>query len=146
MIDPLTQAVLQALLRRESRSLLQYTADSFPWATGEEAGALAQLRQIIDEERAGLAQVGRFLTRHHAALPYLGAYSTEFTTSNFVALDHLLPRLAAEERRAVMALEQDRTALSDSEGRTLVEGFLDQKRQHLKTLESLAASHSPRAA
>jgi rubrerythrin len=146
VIDARTHAVLQEIMKRESRSLLQYVADSYPWATSEEQAALAQLRQVIEEERQGAAELGRFLTRHRLELPYLGAYPAEFTNANFIALDYLLPRLAADERRAIAFLEQALIGLQDAQARALVQKIVDKKRQHLTTLEGLAASHSPRAA
>jgi hypothetical protein len=133
-------------MKRESRSLLQYVADSYPWATPEEQGALGQLQHVIDEEREGAGELGRFLTRHRLALPYLGAYPAEFTNANFIALDYLLPRLAADERRVIATLEQQIPMLQDAEAHALVQKILDRKRQHLTILEGLAASPSPRAA
>jgi hypothetical protein len=146
VIDSRTYTALQEIMKRESRSLLQYVAEAYPWATPEEQAALSQLQQVIEEERLGAVDVGRFLTRHRLALPYLGAYPAEFTNANFIALDYLLPRLAADERRAVAALEQELPCLQDAEARVLVQKILDQKRKHLTTLEALAASHSTRAA
>ena len=54
MIDARALALLQDVLRRESRSLLQYVREAFPWTTPEERELLAKLRQLTDEERAQL--------------------------------------------------------------------------------------------
>ena len=64
---------------------------------------------------------------------------------NFVSLDYLLPRLAADGRRAIAALERDRAALADAEAKAAGPQFLDLKRRHLKTLEALATAPSPLA-
>ena len=141
MTDAPTEAVLQGIVRRESRSLLQYIADAFPWATEEERGVLATLRQLIDEEHQAAGDLMRFMTRRRLALPYIGAYPAEFTTINYVSLDHLLPLLADEERRAVAALEQGLDALHDPDARARVQEVLDMKRRHLQTLDKLAAAH-----
>jgi hypothetical protein len=146
VIDPRTCAVLQEIMKRESRSLLQYVAEAYPWTTPEEQAAQAQLQQIIGEEREGAAEIGHFLTRHRLALPYFGAYPAEFTNANFIALDYLLPRLAADEHRAIAALEQELSGLQDAEARALGQKILDKKRQHLTTLAGLAGTHCTRAA
>ena len=51
MIDARTQAVLQALLRRDSLSLLRYLRDAYPWHTLEGRDTVARLRQLADELR-----------------------------------------------------------------------------------------------
>jgi rubrerythrin len=144
--DARTAAILQDVLRREGRSLLQYVSEAFPWATAEERAALAALQKLIDEERRAAAELGRFLTRRRVALPYLGAYPMEFTTTNYVSLDHLLPLLIGQQKKAVARLEQDLAALADADARTQLERLLTMKRQHLKELESLAAAHPEKVA
>src|SRR5262249_10626198 len=97
MLDATTRRRLQELLRRESRSFLQYISDSFPWTTFEEKDALARLQTVVEEERSANAALAKFLIRHRIPLPYLGPYPVAFTTLNFVSLDHLLPMLAESE-------------------------------------------------
>src|SRR5438445_8864998 len=104
MLDSRTQTRLQQLLRRQSRSCLQYVSDSFPWTTSEEKPTLAQLQTLIDEERRANAALAKFLTRQRIPVPYLGSYPVAFTTLNFVSLDHLLPILVDTERRAIADL------------------------------------------
>src|SRR5690242_19805271 len=117
MIDAPTYTLLQGLMRREGRSLLQYVREAFPWTNAEEGDALARLRTIIEEEDRSLAALGRFLTRNHRTLPYLGSFPMDFTTLNFVSLDHLLPQLVDSQRRAIADLERDLNNLGDPEAR-----------------------------
>jgi hypothetical protein len=49
VIDSHSQTLLQDILRRESRSLLLYVDEAFPWTTAMEEKALAALRQLIAE-------------------------------------------------------------------------------------------------
>ena len=42
-------AVAQDIVRRESRSLLQYVSEAFPWTTREERAALATLQEMIED-------------------------------------------------------------------------------------------------
>ena len=141
MLDAGTQTRLQQLLRRASRSFLQYVGDSFPWTTLEEKDALAQLQAIVEEERAATARLAKFMERHRVPIPHLGPYPVAFTTLNFVSLDHLLPLLVDSERGAIAVLEGDLAGFTSAECRQEVQKILDMKRQHLKTLEALALAH-----
>ena len=40
MLDDRTAQLLEGVVRRESRSLLQYVAEAFPWTTPEEQAYL----------------------------------------------------------------------------------------------------------
>lgn len=141
MLDAETQTRLQDILRRESRSFLQYIRDSFPWTTSDETKALAMVQALIEEERSDIAAFAKFLVRHRIALPYLGPYPVAYTTQNFVSLDHLLPMLVSSQRQAIANLEEDRTPFMDPDSRQEIQKLLDMKRQHLKTLEALATAH-----
>ncbi len=132
-------ATLQAILRRESRSLLQYVREAYPWAKSGEQKTLSELDRLIDEEANSTAALARFLLRHHVRLPYLGAYPSHFTNVNYVGLDFLLPRLVEHQRGAIAALERDLAKLSDEDSRQQVQPILEMKRRHLKRLEELAA-------
>jgi hypothetical protein len=145
MIDAPTAALLLDVLRRESRSLLQYVSETFPWPTPEGREALTRLEGLIAEERRGLAALGRFLVRHRVIPPPLGPYPQEYTTINFVSFDHLLPLLVEDQRQAIAHLERDRAAVTDAEARSQVEQILSLKRQHLQALEALAAADPEKA-
>lgn len=135
-MGPHTYATLRDVMRQESRSLLQYVADSYPWTTWERQDALRRLQNFIAEERAGAAAIGQYLLDHHLAPPYLGAFPTDFTTINYVSLDHLLPLLAEAQRSAIARLEADLRVIDDAGARALVLGILETKRRHLAALES----------
>jgi hypothetical protein len=135
---PPTSAVLQTILRREGRSLLQYIREAYPWAKVDEQPILADLQKLIDDESRSTAGLAAFLLRHHINLPYMGAYP-DFTCVNYVSLDFLLPRLVNEQRRAVAALEADLALLTEPDARQTVEKILEMKRRHLQKLEELAA-------
>jgi hypothetical protein len=139
VIDPQTEALLQAIVRRESRSLLLYVGAAFPWTTARGGPALDRLRQLIHEEADAVAALGRYLVRRRVTPPAPGAFPTAFTSYNFVALDYLLPRLAEAQRSAVAALEQDAAALRDPPARAEVKALLEVKRRTLAGLEALAA-------
>ncbi len=117
MIDPHAQSLLQDILRRESRSVLLYVAEAYPWANAAEEKSLAALRQLIDVEGRAVTELGQFLVRQRITLPFLPSYPAHFTTINFLALDYVLPRLADYERQSIADLERDLAALKDPAAR-----------------------------
>src|SRR5262249_41257478 len=125
VIDPQSRAVLTDLARKESRSLLQYVRDAFPWTTAEEHAGLEWLQRVIQEEEEATASVVRFLYKHRVPPPYIGPYPISFTTINFISLDHLIPLLVEHERRALADLERQAGLVADAEARTLVQRTLE---------------------
>ena len=142
MIDAHSQKVLQDILCRESRSVLIYVAEAYPWTSSTEEKTLADVQQLIAEEREAVASLGRFLVRHRIPLPYLPPYPAHFTTINFLALDFLLPRLLEHERRSISDLERDLPAIKDPAVHAEVEKLLTLKRRHLPRLEELASAQT----
>lgn len=137
-MDSQSQRVLQSILQRESRSLLLYVGEAYPWAAGQHADAGEALRQLIQEEKEALAALGHLMSRRRVPLPALGVFPGRFTTINFVALDYLLPHLLAAQQLAIADLEHDLAALVGSEARTQVQQLLESKRRHALALECLA--------
>jgi hypothetical protein len=139
-MDAQAQRVLQDILRRESRSVLTYVAEAYPWTRWAEEKSLTDLQQIIAAEREAVACLGRFLVRQRIPLPYLPPYPSHFTTINFLALDFLLPRLIDYERRSLADLERDRAMLKDPTAQAEVDKLLALKRRHLPRLQELAST------
>jgi hypothetical protein len=139
VLDAQTQTLLQEIFHRESRSLLQYLQESFPWTTAENQAAVAQVKKMSAEERDGAARVARFLRRHQIDLPYLGAFPMDFTNINFIGLDYAVPLLVKSERAAIAELEQDLKLITDPGAQSLVQDILTVKQRHLKDLETLAS-------
>ena len=140
MIDPVTQAVLQRIIRREGRSLLQYVSESFPWTAPGENGAVVRLREIAAEENNSTAALVRYVSKRRMTPPYLGAYPMAFTNINYLSLAHLLPHLAEAQKRAIAELEADLAKLNDEEARAYLRNILDMKRRHEKELERLKSA------
>jgi hypothetical protein len=141
VINPQSVALVQEIVRRESLSMLSYVGDAFPWTTSRGGPALARLQQLVHAHREAVADLGRFLTRNRTPVGYIGSYPTNFTTINFLSLDYMLPRLAADERRGIAQLERDLAALTDPDVPAQVKKLLQVKQDHLQALELLAAEH-----
>jgi hypothetical protein len=138
-MDQETQNTLQEILRRESRSVLTYVAEAFPWGNARQVPALLHLQELIARARDAIARLGQLLVRRRVELPFLGSYPSSFTTINFLSFDYLIPRLIDAERRAIVELEYDLKKLHDAEARTHIEEYLTLKRRHLVELEGLAS-------
>ena len=142
MMDAVTQTLVQDLMRQEGRSMLQYVVESFPWTTRDNEPGLADLRQMAEEECHAAEQLAKLLLRHHGRPPFLGAYPMSFTTINFIALDHLLPRLIQFQKDRVRDLEACEKRILHEESRTQVRALLEITRRHLRRLERLAAGET----
>jgi hypothetical protein len=134
VIDARSLQVLQEVFRRESRSVLQYVGDAFPWTTTDRTEALDRLQAIIHEERDALARLGQFLYRHHVVPLIASSYPASFTTLNFVSLDLILKRLIGFQEQSLTAVETDLTSVTDPETRHQLESFRDLKKRHLDAL------------
>jgi hypothetical protein len=141
-MDAVTRALLEAILRREGRSLLQYVSESFPWTNPDEQAALAQLQELVQEERKATGALLQLFARREHTVPYLGSFPESFTTINFVSLDHLLPLLVDAERQGLEQLQSDLAKLTDPQLRDQVSKMVEMKRRHLATLKTLITSPS----
>jgi hypothetical protein len=138
-MDSPTIALLQEIIRRESLSLLSYVGDAFPWTARGGDVALGQLRNIVADHKRAVSTLGQFLVKQRAAPPYVGSYPSGFTTVNFLALSHVLPRLIDTERKSLAQLEAEVHLLTDESARSAVGQLVNAKRDHLVRLEALAS-------
>jgi hypothetical protein len=142
MNEARTQAMLQDIVRRASRSMLQYVGESYPWAGDGEADLLGKVQRIIAEEEEAIEGLAAFLRKKRIGIPYLGPYPQNFTNINYVSLDYLMPLLLAWQRQWVEILEKDAAQIQDAEARAEVEKLLSVARRHLDDLEKLTATHA----
>jgi len=129
--------ILNDLLNRISRSLLQYVGESSTWtgprdaARGEAFQALVRRQQFAAERIAGL------LTERRAAV-VLSNYPREQSALHFVTLDFVRPRLIEDEQTLISMLKSAVQALcGDPEAVRLVEQLLADEEQTLATLRAL---------
>jgi hypothetical protein len=137
VIDTTTQQTLQAIVRRESRSLLQYVSEVYPWVAPEDEDRLSRLRKLTEEDRQATAALSQYLYRRHCPPAYLGGFPHSFTGLGFISLAHVLPLLAEDQRKHIADLERDLSAIQGQEPREQVQKLLEMKRRHLATLEEL---------
>lgn len=132
------QRRLQELVRRESRSLLQYVRGASPYAAGDDRKIRDDVMRIAEEESLALDRFSEFLADSRVTPPQLGSFPIVFTDLNFVRIRHLVPKLIAEQRRDITSIEADRGAVADATAGAEIERMIELHRRHLKELESLA--------
>jgi hypothetical protein len=142
MTDARTQALLQDLLRRASRSMLQYVGEAYPWAPDTDADLLAKVQTVIREEEDAVEGLGAFLRKKRIPIGYLGSYPQNFTNLNFVSLDYLMPRLLEWQRKWAAVLERDAALIVGGEANAEVSKLVAIARRHLDELQKLADSHA----
>ncbi|MCI0737483.1 MAG: hypothetical protein L0Y72_00470 [Gemmataceae bacterium] len=136
-MDQATFALLQDLVRKEGRSLLQYVSECNPWTTAKTEALVPRLKQMVKEEQDAAAGIARFLMKRRQRPPYLGAYPTSFTNINFIALESMLPYLVAYQKERNAEIEKDLAALTDPGARSLVYSLWEMKRRHLAMLQEM---------
>ncbi len=135
MIDLDTLTVLSKHIRRTGNSLLQYSAESYPWTRDVEGRAsLAALRQMLRHEHRATASLVKSLLRQRVPPPHLDPFPMHFTNFNFLGVDRLLALLIEDQRQKAGELEADVKSVRDPEARTLVQHLLDVKRGNLDEL------------
>jgi hypothetical protein len=144
-MEPAQAALLQGLIRSESRSLLQYVSESFPWSKSQEHAACDAVCTMAQAEAAAVSKLARWLAKQRVPVTFPGAYPMQFTTANFVSLHFLLPRLAEDQRKRLTEAETIAEALSESEAKALVQALIDLKTSHLQQLRALQAQTGPPA-
>src|SRR4051812_4337619 len=122
------------LIRRESRTLLQYVVEAFPWTKTGDGDTVRQLQQVGKEEAEAAAAVAVFLRKEHLTPPALGAFPSHFTRFNFLGLERLVPLVLQQHHEGIAALEEDLRHVTDPAARQQFESFLMLKQRHLKSL------------
>lgn len=140
MMDSATVATLNAILRREGRSLMQYARDVDPFTTAEEGDVAERLRGMIEAERKVCDDIARLLVRRRLTLPFVGSFPASFTSVNFISLSKLISLLVEHQRRSTAELRPELATINDPDARLLVQRLLDQKENHLHELEQLVAA------
>ena len=139
-MDPATSALLNHILVRESHSLLQYLSDAWPWTDNEHADIPGRLTRMAGEERDATRRLADWLLRRKI-MPHHGQFPKDYCSLHFVAMDHLLPPLVADERKLLAQLEQDMAKVDLEDTRVILMQMLELKRKHLAELDQFARQY-----
>lgn len=131
---------LNLLLIRLLRSLLQYTAECWPWASVDESG---EQQAIADMGQSQLVYVHRLvdlLVERGWPIDF-GTYPTEFTDLHYVGLDFLLGELIADEDKLIAELQRGQSELAGGHAaESLIAAVLESERGHAARLRELSAA------
>ena len=137
-----TSTILQDVVRRESRSLLLYIGDSFPWTANDHAPDLVTMRKLVTREVNAISTVGKYLVRQRITPPPYGSYPSSFTSCNFIDLAFLLPRLMAAQDISIAALSADIDRVHEPDAKKQLVALHDVKQMTLAGLAALQSSHT----
>jgi len=136
-MQPLRPEFLHALIRRESRSLMQYIGESYPWAGHDRQAALQTVLDVAKHEQHQIDRLIRWCIKAKLGNPALGAYPQSFLGINFSSIEYLLPLLIDDQKKRIADLEWSYiSAPADSHG--LIRDLLLAKKKHLEKLQGLA--------
>jgi hypothetical protein len=143
MADQTPNDVLNRLLARLYRSLLQYTVECWPWTTSTESADGKSPEEKTVEQMAArqLAFVGRLvnLLQERGEVADFGNYPDN-SELHYVSLDYLLGKLIADEQKLVNELEAAREAIhNDPPAAGLVIELLAAEKENVNRLRELAA-------
>lgn len=139
MTPAITQERLQELVRRESRSLLQYLREVPPWFATSDRFVAQKLHALASEQKSCIDELGKAMEKARMGVSHLGAFPANFTGINDAALGYVLPKLVAEHKLLIESLEKDLRQTDDEEFRPLVDKLIRLKKDQLQQLESLIA-------
>jgi hypothetical protein len=146
MADQNQNDVLNRLVARVYRCLLQYTMECWPWTTATETPGIEPPEQKAVDQMA--ARQRDFIARLVGVLTQRGEYVDfgnypDFSEMHYVSLDYLLVKLAADEKKLVSELEAALPLLhDDATAAGLVSELLSAEKEHFLRLREMATRAS----
>lgn len=131
-------AKLNELVVDLGRSLLQYTAESSPWA---KSGALAdEVHRLASRQRESVGRLVELLTQRGCIVDF-GVYPTDYGDLHFLGCNYFLPKLRESQDALVAELDEAvHTCVDDVEAVTLLREILDEERSIGTALASMASA------
>ena len=144
MADSNTGEILNRLMARLYRGLLQYAIDCWPWTSASESDGAELPEQKAIEQMA--ARQKEFVARlvdliiERGESPDFGTYPDN-SELHYVALDYLLGKLVADEQDLIAEFEAARPELAhDADSLALVGEILSAEIEHVARLRELSKS------
>jgi Arc/MetJ-type ribon-helix-helix transcriptional regulator len=143
MADQNHSDLLNRLLVRIYRGVLQYAVECWPWSAAADANGIEPPEQRAIEKMAArqqqlIARLVELLSKRRAAVDF-GAYP-DYSELHYVSLDYLIGKIIADEERLVAELEAAQTGLqNDPAAAHVVAEILAAEKEHLAQLRGLAA-------
>lgn len=142
MADQNHSELLNHLLRRIYRGLLQYSVECWPWTQASESpdgksGEQKAVEQMAASQQQLVARLVDLLVERGATVD-LGNYP-DYSEMHYVSLDYLLGKLIDGQVRLIAELEAAGPMLRDDpEAAGFVSDLLAAEREHLSRLRDLS--------
>jgi hypothetical protein len=131
--------LLNQVLIVMGRSLLQYSADCWPWTGSGETGLRGAVEGLIPEQTDRVRRLAELLDSRGWTIDF-GVFP-DYTGLHYLSLDFVLPHLVENERTVVKEIELALpNCAGDTEGSALLAELLDGERATLARLEELTRS------
>lgn len=131
-------AKLNELVVDLGRSLLQYVAESWPWA---KSGALAdEVQRLAARQRESVGRLVDLLVQRGCVVDF-GVYPTDYGDLHFLGCHYFVPKLRESQDALVAELDEAvHTCVDDAEAVTLLREVLDEERSIGTALAALATA------
>lgn len=135
-----TSDILNRLLVRIYRGLLQYSVECWPWTDADESAEKRAVERMAAAQQAEVGRIVDLLNERGVAIDF-GSYPDN-SELHYVSLDYLVAKLVEDEAEIVAELEASRGQFAhDPEGARLAGELLAAEKGHLSQLGDLANSH-----
>ena len=132
---------LNDLLIDLCRSLLQYTADAWPWTADDEQQARRTIDQIVARQQVYIAELADMLMSRGWNVAF-GMFPAEYTDLHYVALEYLLHLLVENQTALLAKIEKALEAVrGDQQASELLADLVTEQREIVSTLRQLLDSH-----
>jgi len=132
--------LLNQVLIVMGRSLLQYSAQAWPWTGDGPAGPQSTVNGLIAEQSGRIGQLADLLDSRRWTVDF-GVFP-DYTDLHYLSLEYVLPHLVQNQRSVIREIEAViPQCASDAEGLALLAEILQGERAALAKLEELSRPH-----
>ena len=129
ILKPLSRMVIQ-----QHRSLLQYADLCWPWVDLQESTERKILKDLAALQRQGIRELVGELDRRGWPVEY-GQFPAEYADLNFMAINHLWPRILQSEQDLLGELHEVRQDLDhDSDAARVIDLCINNQSKLLRTI------------
>ncbi|MEW4487675.1 hypothetical protein AB1L42_06310 [Thalassoglobus sp. JC818] len=137
-----SNSIVNDLLVQVHRSLLQYAAESWPWAALNDLDTEQHLLMTARRQEQVVGRMVAFLKERKHPIDF-GVYPYEYTSLHFVSLGFFLNRLRESEAAVLGELESALSQLADdSECLDVVQDAIGVQKDVVKSLSEFKISNS----
>jgi len=137
MNDRRHNELLNALLKSLGRSLLQYTAEAWPWMHNGEQKLRSEVDALADRQSQAAAAIADFMAKRNWPIDF-GIYPVDYTDLNYVSLDYLLGEIARNADELLAEITGTRRLIDDPEASELLGRVEGEQRSIAGELRELA--------